>query len=129
MIQLNINWQQFFNLLSPWGLPLIAACLILFAGPFLKNRPRFSFVFSVSICLLSLALAWNHWLVAQETVIGFLIFDKISYFRADVQFGCACCFGETHDSEKLLKSSVNVTSLCDYCEGVFVFKTTWLDFL
>jgi hypothetical protein len=34
-------------------------------------------------------------------------FDKVSYFRADVQFGGAYCFGETHDPEKLLKSSVD----------------------
>jgi len=80
MIDFNINWFQFANLISPWGVPLAAGLLILLICPFLKNHHRYAFVISLAGLFISLWLAIHNWVGAQETVVGSLLFDKISYF-------------------------------------------------
>ncbi|MDZ4224603.1 MAG: proton-conducting transporter membrane subunit, partial [bacterium] len=77
---ININWLQFAGLISPWGIPLAAGLLILLICPFLKNHHRFSFGISLASLFISLWLACQYWMGAKETVIGSLLFDKISYF-------------------------------------------------
>ncbi len=77
---MNINWLQFADLVSPLGIPLVAGFLMLLITPFLKRHRRFSFFISLASCFIALWLGLKNWAQAQETVIGFLLFDKISFF-------------------------------------------------
>ncbi|MBI5299449.1 MAG: NADH-quinone oxidoreductase subunit N [Deltaproteobacteria bacterium] len=79
MITFNLNWYSMLQQIAPWGVPLCAALLILFVGPFLKKSHLFSFGVAFVTALVSIFLAWRGWIEATGDAIGFLLFDKFTY--------------------------------------------------
>lgn len=81
---MSINWFQFFLQLSPWGLPLAGALVLLLIGPFAPRRHKLHFSIAFLTGLASLFLAWQKWIAAAHgtagpTTTNLLLFDQVTY--------------------------------------------------
>ena len=78
-----IDWVHFLTSAAPWLIPLVAACLILGVGSFLKKwQHEAIFLIAFFSLLVAFGSAWEQWSHAGGKIVGMFIFDPLSYFFA-----------------------------------------------